>query len=120
MNCRATAVAVRGFLMFVHMRRLRHMSFLVVSTMAALLVVSVEARACPDCATALAVRASVFDDSFWTHLVLITLPLIVLTGISVRLYRIGLEPPQPATKANAIDDSTAPAIAETAAKKESD
>lgn len=48
-----------------------------------------EALACPDCISARAVRASVLDDSFWTHLYRISLPLLVLGMISALLYRIG-------------------------------
>jgi hypothetical protein len=49
--------------------------------------------ACPDCATAKVVRASVFDDDFWTNLMMTSLPLLVLGSISMRLYRIGIERP---------------------------
>jgi hypothetical protein len=50
-----------------------------------------EAFACPNCATARVVRASVFDADFWPHLAMLTLPLVVLGLISAVLYRIGIE-----------------------------
>jgi hypothetical protein len=53
------------------------------------LLVAPVALACPDCATATVVRASVFDDGFWSNLMMISLPLLVLGAISSRLYRIG-------------------------------
>lgn len=46
------------------------------------------AFACPDCPTTLAVRRSVFDNRFWIHLILITAPLLVMSGIAMLLYRI--------------------------------
>jgi hypothetical protein len=45
--------------------------------------------ACPDCATARVVRASVYEQGFWTNLYLISLPLLVLAVISALLYPIG-------------------------------
>jgi hypothetical protein len=57
------------------------------------------ALACPDCATAKVVRASVFDDGFWPNLMMISLPLLVLGAISTRLYRIGSERPPQASSA---------------------
>lgn len=57
------------------------------------------ALACPDCATATIVRASVFDDGFWPNLMMISLPLLVLGAISTRLYRIGGERPSQASAA---------------------
>lgn len=52
---------------------------------------SVPAIACPSCPTARAVRASVYDASFWSNLALVLLPLIVLLAWCRRLYGIGLE-----------------------------
>lgn len=46
---------------------------------------------CPDCPTARIVRASVYDERFWTYLIAIVLPLLVLGLISALLYRIGIE-----------------------------
>ena len=45
---------------------------------------------CPNCRTAELVRASVLEQGFWTNLIQITLPLLVLGVISALLYRIGL------------------------------
>jgi uncharacterized BrkB/YihY/UPF0761 family membrane protein len=84
------------------MRRLRHASLLGVSMMAPVLLLTGAAQACPNCPTARAVRASVFDDNFWTYLTLITLPLLVLAVVSFLLYRIGLERPRPARTGNAV------------------
>jgi hypothetical protein len=61
------------------------------------------AQACPNCATARVVRASVFDEKFWTHLMLITLPLLVLALVSFLLYRIGLEQRTAANTQRGID-----------------
>lgn len=66
----------------------------VASSLAALAVAclpATDAFACPDCASARVVRASVFDDSFWTNLYLVALPLLILGGISMLLYRIDIE-----------------------------
>lgn len=93
------------------MRRVRQLSLFSGSVVPAFLVALGEARACPDCSTARVVRASVFDDGFWTHLGQITLPFLVLTAISVRLYRIGLEPPAPATSRTDVDVGVAPEAA---------
>jgi hypothetical protein len=49
------------------------------------------ALACPRCATALEVRASVFDDRFWAHLSFAALPLLVMGMIAAVLYRIGIK-----------------------------
>jgi len=97
--------------MFTYMRRLRHASLLGVTMLAPVLLLSGVAQACPNCPTARAVRASVFDDNFWTHLTLITLPLLVLAVVSFLLYRIGLERPRPARTGNAVDVSTSRATA---------
>jgi len=51
-----------------------------------------EALACPNCASARAVRASVYDASFWSNLALVVLPLLVLMACCRQLYRIGLKP----------------------------
>jgi hypothetical protein len=65
-----------------------------------------EAFACPDCATARVVRASVFDGRFGTNLLMISLPLLVLGAISILLYRIGLERRSPASTAAKEEAST--------------
>jgi hypothetical protein len=54
---------------------------------------SAPAFACPNCATAELVRASVFDEQFWDNLLVICLPLAILGLISALLYRIGLGKP---------------------------
>ena len=46
-------------------------------------------RACPDCPAARLARSSVFDDGFWTNLLLVSLPVLALAAISALLYRIG-------------------------------
>lgn len=45
---------------------------------------------CPDCTTSRLVRASVFDGDFWTNLLLISTPLLVLGVITALLYRLGI------------------------------
>jgi len=59
------------------------------------LALPVRALACPDCSLTRTVRASVFDGTFGTHLLLIALPLLVLTAICVLLYRIDLRSAPP-------------------------
>jgi hypothetical protein len=98
---------------FTYMRRLRHASLLGVSMMAPVLFLSGVAQACPNCRTARAVRATVFDDNFWTHLTFITLPLLVLAVVAFLLYRIGLERPRPARTRNAADVNASRATART-------
>jgi hypothetical protein len=48
------------------------------------------AFACPDCATSQIVRASLFDERFWTYLLFISLPLVVLVLLVAALHRITL------------------------------
>lgn len=43
--------------------------------------------ACPNCPTAQAVRASVMEQAFWTHLSLVGLPVLVMAGIALLFYR---------------------------------
>ncbi len=69
----------------------RLLSLLVAS--AGILLFASDALACPDCPTARVVRSSVFDEAFWSTLGLVILPLAVLGGIAVALYRIGLDGP---------------------------
>jgi hypothetical protein len=47
------------------------------------------AWACPSCPTARAVRASVLGEGFWMNVALVSLPAVVLAGISALLYRVG-------------------------------
>lgn len=91
-------------LTYVHRRH--HFSGFGAAAVASVLLLSAVAEACPNCPTARLVRASVFDTNFWTYLMFITLPLLVLALVCILLYRIGLERSQPATTPNAIDDST--------------
>ena len=65
---------------------------------------------CPDCPTAQIVRASVYDERFWTHLFAIVLPLVVLALISALLYCIGIErrPAPPPHGASAGDKENHP------------
>ena len=58
-----------------------------------------DAAACPNCATARVVQASVFDGSFWANLMLIVLPLLILAAIGALLHGVGLEPPARLTRA---------------------
>jgi hypothetical protein len=51
------------------------------------------ALACPNCATALEVRASLFDDRFWVYLSYAALPLALIGAIAVMLYGIGQPTP---------------------------
>lgn len=95
--------------MFKCMRQLPHTSFIAI--VASVLVLSAPAQACPKCSTAEIVRASVFDDRFWTHLLLIILPLVVLAVITAFLYRVGLERPRPANTPSAVEVRTSHATA---------
>ena len=47
------------------------------------------ALACPDCPAAQLVRASVFDQRFWSQLALVLLPLLILGAVAALTYRIG-------------------------------
>ncbi len=48
--------------------------------------------ACPDCATARLVRASVLDERFWTNVAALALPLLLLAVIASLLHRAGARP----------------------------
>jgi hypothetical protein len=56
------------------------------------LLVTTAALACPDCPTARVVRASVVGEDFWSHLVMVVVPFLLLGALSALLYRIGLSP----------------------------
>jgi hypothetical protein len=71
----------------------------ITAVLAGALLLTPEAFACPDCTTARAVRASVFDGSFGANLMMISLPLLVLGAISILLYQIGIERPSRASTA---------------------
>jgi hypothetical protein len=43
---------------------------------------------CPDCPTAEVVRVSVWDERFWTHVVVLALPLLVLVGIVAAIHGV--------------------------------
>ncbi|HEY3494155.1 MAG TPA: hypothetical protein VGK73_05695 [Polyangiaceae bacterium] len=54
--------------------------------------------ACPDCATARIVQSSVWDGPFWSTLLTLALPLLVLSGVATLLRRIGAGAPLPAER----------------------
>jgi len=56
------------------------------------LLVTTAAFACPDCPTARVVRASVLGEGFWSHLVMVLVPFLLIGALSAWLYRIGLSP----------------------------
>jgi uncharacterized membrane protein len=58
----------------------------------AVLGVTTVALACPDCATSQVVRASVWGEDFWSHLVMVVVPFLLIGALSAFLYRIGLSP----------------------------
>jgi hypothetical protein len=45
--------------------------------------------ACPDCENARVVRALALGDDLWTHLVTLSLPVLIIAAISLLLYRRG-------------------------------
>lgn len=48
--------------------------------------------ACPNCETARVVRASILQDAhFWTYLLMMAVPLLLIAAVSALLYRVGLE-----------------------------
>lgn len=53
------------------------------------------AGACPSCPTALAARAALFDERFWSHSVMVLSPLVVLGALAALAYRVGLPPSAP-------------------------
>lgn len=54
------------------------------------LLVAGTALACPDCETARVVRASIQDDHFWTYLLMMLVPFLLIGAVSALLYRVGL------------------------------
>ena len=56
----------------------------------AVLLVTTGALACPNCSTAQVVRASVLGEDFWSHLVMVVVPFLLIGALSALLYRIGL------------------------------
>jgi hypothetical protein len=70
---------------------MRHSRFQPFAALAGLLVTST-ALACPDCPTAQVVRASVGGEAFWSHLMMVGMPFLLVGALSAFLYRIGLAP----------------------------
>ncbi|MCY1076204.1 hypothetical protein [Archangium lansingense] len=60
--------------------------------LASLLVTTVSA-ACPNCATSQVVKASVLGEGFWSYLVMLVVPFLLIGALSAILYRIGLPSP---------------------------
>jgi hypothetical protein len=55
------------------------------------LLVACAALACPNCETARQVRASIREDGhFWSYLLMMALPLLLIAAVSALLYRVGL------------------------------
>jgi hypothetical protein len=48
------------------------------------------AAACPSCYTGQLARARVLGEHFWHDLVIVLLPVVILAGLAMLLYRIGL------------------------------
>jgi ABC-type phosphate transport system permease subunit len=71
------------------MRHSRLQSFVLL----AVLLVPMVASACPDCATSQVVKASVLGEGFWSYLVMLVVPFLLIGALSAFLYRIGLQPP---------------------------
>ena len=55
-------------------------------------LVATVVSACPDCATAQVVKASVLGEGFWGYLVMLAVPFLLIGALSALLYRIGLSP----------------------------
>jgi hypothetical protein len=72
------------------MRHSRLESFVLFASLLATTVAS----ACPNCATAQVVKASVLGEGFWSHLVMVVVPFLLIGAVSALLYRIGLSPPE--------------------------
>lgn len=75
---------------------MRHSRFQPFASLAGLLVSS-DALACPDCPTARVVRASVGGEEFWSHLMMVGGPFLLVGALSAFLYRIGLSPERMST-----------------------
>jgi uncharacterized membrane protein len=56
----------------------------------AVLLAATGALACPNCSTARVVRASVLGEDFWSHLMMVVVPFLLIGVLSALLYRIGL------------------------------
>ncbi|QRK04550.1 hypothetical protein JQX13_30395 [Archangium violaceum] len=70
---------------------MRHSRFHSFAALAGSLVTTA-AFACPDCTTAQVVRASVLGEDFWSLLVTMTVPFLLIGSLSALLYRVGLPP----------------------------
>lgn len=55
--------------------------------------VTTVASACPNCATSQVVKASVLGEGFWSYLVMMVVPFLLIGALSAFLYRIGLSSP---------------------------
>jgi hypothetical protein len=71
------------------MRHRRLESFVLLAS----LLVTAAASACPNCATSQVVKASVLGEGFWSYLVMMVVPFLLIGALSAFLYRIGLSPP---------------------------
>jgi hypothetical protein len=71
------------------MRHSRLESFVLLAS----LLVTTAAAACPNCATSQVVKASVLGEGFWSYLVMMVVPFLLIGALSAFLYRIGLSPP---------------------------
>ncbi len=56
---------------------------------AAALISSAEAQACPDCEAGRRARASVFDQDFGRNLAVAVAPFAVIAALSVAVHRLG-------------------------------
>jgi hypothetical protein len=73
-----------------------------VATLAQTIAGAGAALACPDCETTQVVRAAILDGATsWRTLGTISLPLVVLAGVSAGLYRIGSPRPRDGAAASA-------------------
>ena len=73
------------------MRHSRLESFVLLAS----LLVTTAASACPNCETSQVVKASVLGEGFWSYLVMLVVPFLLIGALSALLYRIGLSPPGP-------------------------
>lgn len=73
------------------MRHSRLESFVLLAS----LLVTTVAAACPNCETSQVVKASVLGEGFWSYLVMLVVPFLLIGALSAFLYRIGLSPPGP-------------------------
>jgi hypothetical protein len=58
-------------------------------------LVTTAAFACPDCPTARVVKASILGGDSWNHLVMVTVPFLLIGSLSALLYRVGLSRDEP-------------------------